>query len=122
LISLTEYRYQITATNSPVTYSARGLPPGFVLDAGTGLITGRTTVPGIYPLQISAANTKGMGPTTTVTFTVLANLPALPQVQAPTTIQVTVNSPYLLQILASNSPEEFLISGNLPPGLTFQQT
>jgi len=121
LISLTEYRYQITATNSPTTYLAQGLPPGFILDSGTGLISGRTAVPEVYSIRVSAANSKGAGPTTTVTFTVLANLPALPQVQAPTTIQVTVNSPYLLEILAANNPEEFLISGSLPPGLTFQQ-
>lgn len=53
------FTYAITASNSPTSYNAVGLPPGLSIDTSTGLISGTTLVSGSFPLTISAANLGG---------------------------------------------------------------
>lgn len=53
------FSYQITATNSPTTFSASGLPPGLALNASTGAITGAPTSAGTFNASISASNADG---------------------------------------------------------------
>ena len=55
------YSYQITATNSPTSYGASGLPAGLSVNTATGLISGTPTVPGTYNVTISASNAGGTG-------------------------------------------------------------
>ena len=42
------FSYQITATNSPTSYSASGLPSGLGVDSSSGVISGVTTSSGVY--------------------------------------------------------------------------
>ena len=51
--------YAITAENFPTGYSAKGLPPGLVLDGATGRIEGVPTVVGTYSVVVSASNSAG---------------------------------------------------------------
>ena len=56
----TTLSYQITATNSPTSFSAAGLPAGLSVNTG-GLISGTPTTIGTSSVTISAANASGTG-------------------------------------------------------------
>ncbi len=43
----------------PITFTAKNLPQGLVLDASTGIITGNIVTPGEYKLKVAASNAKG---------------------------------------------------------------
>lgn len=47
------------AANVPTSWSATGLPDGFSLDAGTGLISGAATAAGVYLTEVVASNASG---------------------------------------------------------------
>jgi alpha-galactosidase len=52
--------YRIPATGDrPMTFSAQGLPAGLTLDRQTGILTGRVSKAGTYPITLGAANTLG---------------------------------------------------------------
>ncbi len=53
---------QIVATNPAIQlYGATGLPPGLLLDAARGVISGTPTTPGAYSATLSASNAAGAG-------------------------------------------------------------
>ena len=76
--------YQITASNSPTSYAATGLPAGLSVNTMTGLISGTPTSIGSSMVTVSATNAAGTG-TKVVTFTI-SNFP--PPTMGSTTIQV----------------------------------
>lgn len=55
------FSYQVTATNTPTSYSATGLPAGLTINSRTGLISGTPTVAGTWTVTIAAANRRGTG-------------------------------------------------------------
>lgn len=61
-----DYEYQITATNTPTSFGASGLPTGLSVDVGTGAITGVSTELGEFNVTISATNAGGTGSDTLV--------------------------------------------------------
>jgi sugar lactone lactonase YvrE len=63
------FSYGITATNSPTSYSAAGLPPGLTFNAATGIISGVPTATGPYTVVVGATNNFGTG-SATVALTV----------------------------------------------------
>jgi hypothetical protein len=65
------FSYQITATNSPTSYNATGLPAGLTVNTSTGAISGTPTAAGTSNVTISATNSGGTG-TATLTLTVSA--------------------------------------------------
>jgi hypothetical protein len=56
------FRQRIIASPSPSSISASGLPPGLVIDAKTGWITGKPTRAGVYVITLKAANAAGSSP------------------------------------------------------------
>jgi Putative Ig domain/Abnormal spindle-like microcephaly-assoc'd, ASPM-SPD-2-Hydin len=58
------FSYQITATNSPTSYAATGLPAGLAINTGTGLISGTPTISGTSSITIGATNASGTGSAT----------------------------------------------------------
>ena len=63
------FSYQITATNSPTSFNATGLPTGLSVNAGTGLMSGTPTAARTSSVTLSAANAGGTG-TATLTLTI----------------------------------------------------
>ena len=58
----TAFSYQITATNTPTSFGAVGLPTGFTLDSVLGLITGTPTGAALASsVTLSATNANGSG-------------------------------------------------------------
>jgi hyaluronate lyase len=66
----TAFSYTITASGSPISYSAPNLPAGLSLNTSTGVITGTPAAGGAFSVTISATNAGGTGSTTlTLNFT-----------------------------------------------------
>lgn len=55
------FSYQITATNSPTSYSATSLPAGLTVNTSTGLISGTPKGQGTSNVTIRATNSGGTG-------------------------------------------------------------
>jgi hypothetical protein len=63
------FSYQITATHSPGSYGATGVPAGLSVNSTTGLISGTPQFAGTFALVVSASNSVGTG-TLSVSLTV----------------------------------------------------
>src|SRR5204862_171628 len=79
----TAFSYTITATNSPTSFNAAGLPAGLSVNTTNGVISGTPTAAGTSNVTLSATNTGGTG-TATLTLTIAAG---------STTTIVTFDSP-----------------------------
>lgn len=53
------FSYTITATQTPTSYNATGLPAGLSINTTTGVISGTPTLAGTYNVTISATNSVG---------------------------------------------------------------
>ena len=113
----TAFSYQITATNSPTSYGATGLPAGLTVNSTTGLISGTPTAAGTSTVTLSATNAGGTGNATlTLTITVAA-----PVITSATKASGTVGTAFSYQITATNAPTSYGATG-LPAGLTVNST
>jgi hypothetical protein len=106
------FSYQITASNSPTSYGATGLPAGLSVNTASGLISGTPATAGTSTVTLSASNSGGTG-NATLTLTIAA----VPVITSATTANGTVSSAFSYQITASNAPTGFAASG-LPAGVT----
>ncbi len=55
------FSYQITASNSPTSFGAIGLPSGVSIDTANGLISGTPRGSGVFSVTLTAANSTGTG-------------------------------------------------------------
>jgi hypothetical protein len=65
----TSFSYNISASNTPTSFGATGLPAGLSVNTSSGLISGTPTASGTFNVTISAANAGGTG-TKVVTMTI----------------------------------------------------
>ncbi len=65
------FSYQITATLSPTSFGATGLPAGLSVNTATGLISGTPSQAGTFSVTLSATNGSGAS-TVPMTLTVIA--------------------------------------------------
>jgi hypothetical protein len=109
------FTMNISATGSPVSYSADGLPEGLTLNSATGQISGTPNTPGAYSVVITATNANGTS-TAKALGLVIGNVPTMTQVSALKLYQGRAMAPFGFS--ASNSPVSFNLHG-LPEGLAF---
>ena len=108
------FTYQITASGSPTSFGASGLPVGLTVNTANGLISGNATSAGTTDVTVTATNTVGTG-SATVAITVTSALPP-PQITNAATASTTVGTAVTFQITATNAPTSYGAT-NLPPGL-----
>lgn len=118
---------QVNANDSEgriLSFSATGLPSGISIDETTGLISGTISAYGVYRTQVTARNSVGQSRTTTFTW-VVSSSGSPPEVNTETLVG-TVNVPYRYVLPHVDESTQVwqrldwaLVSGELPPGITF---
>lgn len=121
----TPYSQTIGASGGIAPYSyavvAGALPPGFNLDAGTGVLSGSTDTAGSYSFDVEVRDSSGGTPATgTASYTIAIDTPTI--TLAPVTLpDGTVRSAYSQSFTASGgtAPYAFAVSsGALPAGMS----
>ena len=110
------FTYNITASNSPTTYSAANLPTGLSVNTSTGVISGTPTTPSTTTITLSAHSEVGTG-TQTLTLTIKPLILVVPVITSAATATATVGQSFTHNITASNSPTTYG-AANLPTGLS----
>ena len=105
------FRYAITATNSPTSFNATGLPAGLSVDTKAGVISGAVAKAGSYNATISAANAKG---TASKTLAIYVGPPVITSAASATGV---IGTAFSYAITAVNMPISFSAAG-LPAGLS----
>jgi Putative Ig domain/Immunoglobulin domain/Immunoglobulin I-set domain len=109
--------YTITATNSPTSFAATGLPAGLSIDTSTGVISGTPTAPQVATVAISAANSFG----SSLPRNVILTIGSFSAITSTTTLAGTAGSSFSASLAASNSPLTYDVTG-LPAGLSLNST
>jgi len=105
------FSYQITAINSPTSYSAANLPAFLNVNTATGVISGTPTVAGTYVFTIGASNAAG---TYILALTIIIN-PAPPPLFSP----VIIANPNP-QVALAGGTASFSVSAIGNPAPTYQ--
>ncbi len=110
VIAGTPFVYTITASGSPASFNATGLPPGLALS--NAVISGTRATIGTCNIQLNAANASGTG-NGNLSLTVK---PPLPVISSSATADGLVNVAFAYTIQAANVATSFGATG-LPGGL-----
>lgn len=114
------FSYTIKGSNSPVTFSASGLPSGVNLNPATGVISGPPIVSGVFPVTIGVANPYGSD-SKVLTLTIASALPVITSALTATWTEDQANFSYTIRASNTNSLTQYGAS-NLPLGLMVNPT
>lgn len=120
------FSFQITANNRPVSFSATGLPAGLQLDPATGLISGVPTLSGYFPVLVTAHGSGNATGQITIVVNSLTSTGTLPSATIAASNaggflpdrargRLYVALPNALQVLDAKS---FAIIATIPTGTT----
>ncbi len=100
------FTYAITASNSPTSFGASGLPAGLGVNTTSGVISGTPTTYGSFSVTISATNSGGFGSATLALTIANSNTPPV-FVGSTTTLLVGENAAAtsLVSLLHVNDPD-----------------
>jgi hypothetical protein len=112
------FSYTISASNSPTSYSASGLPAGLTLQSAS--ISGTPTQAGTFSVQIGASNSAGTG-SAALQIQISPILGTAPVITSNSTASAQVGGNFSYTIVATNSPTSYGASG-LPSGLSLNAT
>ena len=113
----TAFGYQITASETPTSFVASGLPEGLSLNATTGAISGSPTISKTYVVALKGANVGGLGAPSLLVIDIApaVNAPAITSAAAATG---QIGAAFTYQIVATNPPIlSYAVTGTLPSGL-----
>ena len=114
-----DFRYQITASGSPTSYTATDLPLGLNVNSASGLISGKPTRAGTNQVMLTASNVFGAG-SLQMQLVVQAN-PDLPVITSPGVASGTKGFQFRYQIRASGNPTSYNATG-LPSELSVNRS
>ena len=107
------FNYQITATSSPTSFNATGLPGGLSVNASSGSIAGSPTASGDFMVTLFATNSVGTGSRALM----LSISPPAPTLSGPLSVTGAQGQPFSFQITASGNPTSYGAT-NIPAGLS----
>jgi hypothetical protein len=107
------FSYQITATNSPTSFSSVGLPTGLSVNSANGLISGIPSTTGSWAVTIGASNSSGTG----IATLILSVGYQQPVITSPSSATAEIGIYFSYQVVASGNPTSYSASG-LPGGLS----
>jgi len=110
------FSHQITASGSPTSFGATGLPTGLKVDVKTGLISGKPTRVGIFSVTLQALKKGSTTATATKVFTVVQ----VPTFTYAAKINVKIRKSFKVAptIAGYPAPTFSILSGSLPLGLS----
>ena len=118
------FKFQVTSTGASATARvvATGLPPGLIIDAVTGIISGTATAEGSSAVTLTVSN-GSISTTATLQLTFTADQ-TVPVIISGSAASVALSQPFSYTIVAptsagSTDPTSFTLIGTLPLGLTF---
>ncbi len=113
------FSYQVTATNTPTSYTATNLPAGLSINGVSGLISGTPTTVQTKPVSLTLTNATG---SRVFTLTITVGALQKPAISSILVAYGSVGQAFLYSTAATNLPTSFTATGLTNTGLSLDTT